>query len=121
MEFFYNHDRIHVVFGCDTSIADEFKADFWTLFGTDMQFTQFINYIKSPEIIAFQKELKAKAKRGYLNVDKKGVLTSALTSPIRIFLHTRKMKKKWPWKNHAEYLDKSLKSIREEFGIQVLN
>lgn len=32
----------------------------------------------------------------------------------------RRMYKKWPWDDHAAYLDRPLRAIRSEFGITVI-
>ena len=38
-----------------------------------------------------------------------------------VIQHSRRMKKKWPLKLPPELLSKTLKELREEYGITVLN
>ena len=35
--------------------------------------------------------------------------------------HIKLMKKKWPWNVPEEYFDRSIKGLREEYNILVLN
>ena len=44
--FFIPHDVCHVIFGCNTSLKDEAITDTWTLFGTDVGLTKFIEFNK---------------------------------------------------------------------------
>src|SRR6185369_6709371 len=60
-EFFLNHDNIHVVFGCNTSLPHEFRADFWTIFGSDVGFLKYASYLKSTAVQALLKDAKERA------------------------------------------------------------
>ena len=47
--FFHAHDICHVVFGCDTLIAQEAMADTWSVFGTSLGFGAYLDYLRLPQ------------------------------------------------------------------------
>lgn len=108
-ELFRHHDRCHVVFGCDTTVADEGFVDTWTIFGSDIVVKVYFDYLKSPEV----KELFDNI--GFM----RSLLESIKSSPrlFEVFMNARAMKKRWPFYGSEAYLDTPLKDIREEFGI----
>ncbi len=108
-ELFKHHDRCHVVFGCDTSMANEGFVDTWTIFGSDVDLKDYLDYLKSPEVKQLFQEI------GFM----RSLLESVKSSPrlFEVFMNARAMKKRWPFYGSDAYLDRSLKDIREEFGI----
>src|SRR6185437_9024969 len=58
--FFQCHDRIHVVFGCDTSFAQEARTDCWTMMGTDLGTWNYFKLVASPVIRDLYRDLKSK-------------------------------------------------------------
>ncbi len=108
-ELFRHHDCCHVVFGCDTNMADEGFVDTWTIFGSDIDVKVYFDYLKSPEVKQLFEEL------GFVRT----LLESIKSSPrlFEVFMNARNMKKRWPFFGSDAYLDTSLEDIREEFGI----
>ena len=103
------HDVTHVIFGCSTSIEDEFLCDSWTLMGSNLSFSKYLEYMKYPETQQMFKEI------GYFKVIWIGIKT--LPEIIKVYLRTRKMAKKWSWSGYKQYLNLTLKDIRQEFNI----
>ncbi|HUJ96058.1 MAG TPA: hypothetical protein VLW84_12380 [Terriglobales bacterium] len=111
--FFRSHDACHVVFGLDTNLQDEALADFWAMMGTDVGLRRYVDYLRrSKETMQIFREI------GW----GKTVLTTirAIPKTAVVFLHTRKMTKKWPWTGYETYMDTALNKIRAEFGVVVL-
>lgn len=108
-ELFRHHDRCHVVFGCDTTTANEGFVDTWTIFGTDIDVKVYFDYLKSPEVKKLFEEV------GFV----RSLLESIRSSPrlFEVFMNARAMKKRWPFFGSEAYLDTPLEDIREEFGI----
>lgn len=111
-ELFDNHDTAHVVFGCDVSLRHEAMMDTWTVFGTDVGFFAYMRYLTTPE-----------ARRVVTDA---GVLRSlwgallAVPDAVRVIGRARRMKKKWPWRDHERYLDRPLVEIRRDLGLAIL-
>jgi hypothetical protein len=56
--FFRSHDIAHVVFGLDTTLADEALADAWTLLGTDVGLRRYVRYLRTnPEAQQLMKQI----------------------------------------------------------------
>ncbi|KHD87415.1 MAG: hypothetical protein OM95_14620 [Bdellovibrio sp. ArHS] len=121
-EFFRRHDRIHVVFGCDTSFVGEAKADFWTVMGADIGFMNYLRLAASPVVRDLHQDLKTKMTadaKARLRKEIRRDFVRALFAPIWVYLKVRRMHRKWPWEDSDQYLDRSLKDIRREFGIEI--
>jgi hypothetical protein len=119
--FFHSHDRVHVVFGCDTSFVNELRADFWTIFGSDVGFFNYLSFIKNPGVKMIMNDLSKihDADKEVFRAELKKSAREALSTPMKVYLRARKMKKKWPWIGSEAFLDKPLSEIREGFGIEV--
>jgi hypothetical protein len=39
---------------------------------------------------------------------------------MRVVLRSRRLSRKWPWREYGQYLDRRLRDIRAEFDIQVV-
>lgn len=114
-----NHDMTHVIFGLGTSIEEESLLDTWTIRGTDISWKEIYEY-------AFDKEFKkltkiiVKDQGGWFNVIK--VVIKCI--PLKIKIHFNRipiMKKKWPYSNVTDkMMSKSIKDLRNEYGIKVL-
>ena len=104
-----SHDVTHVIFGCSTSLEDEFLCDSWTLMGSNLSLYKYLEYMKYPVTQQIFKEA------GYLKVIVIGIKT--LPKMIKIYLRTRKMTKKWSWSGYKQYLNRQLREIRDEFNI----
>jgi ubiquinone biosynthesis protein Coq4 len=111
-ELFHNHDVAHVVFGCDTTIRQEALIDTWTLFGSDLGLSAYVRYMQTPEA----KQILVDA--GFFTLLREAIF--ALPDLVRVIVRARRMKKRWPWRDHETYLDRPLDQVREELGIAVL-
>ncbi|NQZ83261.1 MAG: hypothetical protein HRT52_19830 [Colwellia sp.] len=111
-ELLVHHDVGHVFFGVNTSILDEAAGDYWTLFGTDLSFTDYLAYAKSPEGKKLIKEI------GFINIVKSLFLGIPLL--YKVYLRTRKMTRKWETRGYHQYMDTPLVKIRKEFNLNIL-
>jgi hypothetical protein len=111
-ELLVHHDVGHVFFGVNTSILDEAAGDYWTLFGTDLSFTDYLAYAKSPEGKKLINSI------GFINI----VKSLFLGIPIlyKVYLRTRKMTRKWETRGYDQYMDIPLVKIRKEFNLDIL-
>lgn len=111
-ELFRLHDTAHVVFGCDTSLHDEVLIDTWTIFGSDIGFWAYAQYLRVPE-----------ARDIVTGTGVWHTLTAfvrSLPDVVSTVRHARRMTHKWPWRDHDAYLDRPLAEIRRELGIEVV-
>ncbi|MGI9327820.1 MAG: hypothetical protein ACR2PZ_21560 [Pseudomonadales bacterium] len=110
-EFFRCHDIVHVVFGCDLSLDHEAVVKISSFFGTTAGLSVLSGY-RLPE----SKEIYGEI----------GVVDVALTTMKSLILVPKtlwrcsRMHKRWPWSEFDDCLDRPLKDIREEFGINVV-
>jgi ubiquinone biosynthesis protein Coq4 len=111
-EFFRCHDTAHIVFGCDTSIFGEGVLKIFTIFGTTLDFWKHV--LAYTEADAFALFRQYSWRHIVKNVFK------LIVNIPRTFIHAKQMSKPWPWSDHDEYLDKSVKEIRNEFKIKVV-
>ena len=111
-DLFRFHDTCHVVFGCDTSPRGEALADTWSIFGSTVTLKTYRDYANLQET----KNLFSEMTFG----DMLTMLASSSTAVPVAFWRAQHMNKKWPFREHDEYLDMPLNEIRAEFGIQVV-
>lgn len=103
------HDMIHVLFGLDTSMRQEAQADGWTILASDIGWKDVRDFMNLPE----EKEL----------IDELGwrsILSAFLKNVpdfVRMAWKSRKMRKKWQWRNNEAYRHMWVDTIRREFGI----
>jgi hypothetical protein len=109
---FRQHDAGHVVFGCDTTVRGETLIDTWTIFGTTAGLRGYLAYLELPQV----GELFARTGYGRVAVETLRWLPDAM----RVVLRSRRLSRKWPWREYGQYLDRRLRDIRAEFDIQVL-
>lgn len=119
MEFLERHDRIHVVFGCDTRFVNEMRADFWTIFGCDLGLLGYARVANNPALKMIGENFKKTGDRQALRAEIRRSVWSTLKAPFEVFFRSRSMKKRFPW-NSDGFLDSRLGEIREEFGIKIL-
>lgn len=120
-QFFECHDRIHVVFGLDTSFVHEMKADLWTAFGTDLGILGYLKTANNSGIKTLAKNLLSLPKEEQQRF-KKEILDATLISlllPFKVYQRAAKMRRKWPWHASSSLLDRKLKDIRAEYNIQL--
>lgn len=110
---FRSHDMCHVIFGLDTTLADEAMADTRTLLSCDVGFGRYLAYL------AQDKQAKAIFKKaGFLNIARATVLAAPRIA--RATIAAWRMKKRWPWTPPESFQARSLGDLRGEFGIRVI-
>jgi hypothetical protein len=109
---FRSHDLCHVIFGLDTTLADETMADTRTLLSSDVGWRTYAGYLNDPLAQAVFEELGIG----------RALLATLRTLPriLRAFRETRRMAKKWPWRPPEAYQSRTLGDLRREFGIRVI-
>lgn len=118
----FPHDVCHIIFGCDTRIAEEFKIEIWTFFATNFSFKIYYDDYLSPLLTMEKNSLK----------EVSGVFLSFFTLPnliqymlaipgfAKTFFAARKVNPKWDYYNYQVHLDRSVSDVRQEFNIQVV-
>ena len=110
---FKNHDMCHVIFGLDTTLADEAMSDTRTMLSCDVGAAKYALYLGAdPQA---QKILKEVGLAGFLLGTVK-----AVPRICRAAVEAFRMKKKWPWEPPASYQSRTLGELRREFGIRVI-
>lgn len=110
---FRSHDICHVIFGLDTTLADEGMADVRTLLSCDVGWRRYGRYMTSdPAAKAIFKEL------GYA----RAVWATVIIIPrmFRAILETWRMSKPWPWLPPDDYFGRTLAELRREHGIRLI-
>ena len=111
-ELFQCHDICHVVFGLSTDLRDEVLADTWAILGTTVGFWRYVDYLKVSDPQAILKEIGI-----WRSV---AVTMTMLPRVLRAYVREQhQLRKKWPWDQHDQFLDCTLKDIRDEFQIRV--
>lgn len=110
---FRNHDICHVIFGLDTTLADETVADARTLFSCDVGWRTYIGYLSRDPLA---KELFAELGlwRGL------GATLLALPRIARAFWNALAMRRRWPWSPPADHFETPLAELRARYGIKVI-
>ena len=111
-----SHDATHVMYGLDTSLEEEQILNFWTLFGTKFTWKEIFAYNGREEVSEFNKDLIKEL--GIMNI-----LRLEIRSVVPLFQVLRNLrlkKKKWPFIFSKELMDRSVSSLREEYGIKIL-
>ena len=110
--FFRSHDIARVVFGLDTTLADEALADAWTLLGTGVGLRRYVRYLRTnPEAQQLMKQI------GWARTAP--ISLRVLPQLFIVWLHTRKMTSKWPWEFNEGFMDLPLQEIRRKFNIHL--
>jgi len=109
---FRSHDICHVIFGLDTSLADETMADARTLLSTDVGWKKYSTYFNDPLAQAVFKAL------GLWRT----IFVTVRTLPriLRAIREARRIKKKWPWVPPESFHSRTLADLRSQFGIRVI-
>jgi hypothetical protein len=112
-EQFRSHDMCHVIFGLDTTFADEAMVDTRTLLSCDVGVRKYLRYLMTnPEAKTIFKEV------GYL----KSIWITILAIPrvLRATWEAWKMPRKWPWMPPPAFQDRTVSDLRQELGIIVI-
>ena len=110
--FFHAHDICHVVFGCDTSVAQEAMADTWSVFGTSLGFGAYLDYLRLPQANNIFRQI------GYGRTAWETLRVSPRL--VQVIIRARHMARPWPFWDNDQYLGIPLKKIREEFNIRLV-
>jgi len=106
------HDAIHVLFGCPTTLAGEIIAHVWTAFGTTASIADM------HRVNAHGDHRAVLASIGHWRLFRTWL---ASLKPIATTLrNTRRMTQRWPVERMAEFYDRRLVDIRDEFGIRLV-
>jgi hypothetical protein len=110
---FRSHDLCHVIFGLDTTLADEAMADVRTLSSCDVGWRRYAKYMTGdPEAKAIFKDL------GCLRAI--GITLFVIPRIVRALFEALRMAKRWPWEPPAALQSRTLADLRREFGIRVV-
>ncbi|HEY2070451.1 MAG TPA: hypothetical protein VGG48_12915 [Rhizomicrobium sp.] len=110
---FRSHDMCHVIFGLDTTLADETMADTRTLLSCDVGLRRYIRYLSSDQ--------QAKALFAELGWAR-AVWATITTLPriVRAMIEAWRMPKRWPWTPPQFYLARTLADLRGEYRIRIV-
>lgn len=111
-EFFRCHDTAHVVFGCDTTLLNEAMVKIWSFFGTTRGLSLMREY-RLPE----SQEIYETLEWGPIG----RTAARAVTVVPRVMVRCARMHARWPWSDFEPYLGLTLRDLRAEYGIRVLN
>lgn len=103
------HDAVHVVFGLDITETDEVLAHVWMLRGTTLTHAEMRDVMRDREHQSLSRDLGHFARLR--------MVTHAVPAIVDVLWRSRKLRKRWPWRDFALYLDVPLDQIRREFGI----
>ena len=109
---FRQHDAAHVVFGCDTTLRGETLIDTWTIFASSIGLRGYLAYLRLPQV----NQVFAEAGLGRVAL----AFVRSFPDVLRVVWRSRRVARKWPWRDYAGQLDRPLCEIREEFRIRVL-
>ena len=110
--FFHAHDLCHVIFGCDTSVPHEAMADTWSLFGTSVDFREYLDYLKLPQANEIFQQI------GYMRTAWETICVSPRL--VKVIVRARRMTKPWPFRDNDQYRDVPLGEIRDAFNIRLV-
>lgn len=108
---FEQHDAVHILFDCGTSIQDEIAVHVWMLFATTANLSEMHRAVASREHRSVLTGI------GHLKLI--GVWLSSLPRITSIIIKSWQMKKKLPVDALYELRDLSVLEIRQEYGIVV--
>lgn len=111
-KFFDAHDTAHVVFGCGITLTDEAVVKVCSIFGTSEGFAVLRGYAA------------AESKNIYRELALSDIVATTIQSFAlvpRAIWHCQRMRERWPWRDHQQFLDQPLHAIRTQFGIRVLH
>ena len=108
--FFHCHDVVHVLYGCGTSMPDEAIVKLASILGTTGGLGILRGY-RLHESFDIYRELPPG-----------DTLLALVLSPyliLRTAWRCRRQSSPWPWHEHQQYMNVSLRELRTTFGIRV--
>lgn len=106
---FEQHDAVHILFNCGTSIEDEIAVHVWMIFATTIKMSQM------HRAIANQEHRNVLSGVGHLKLI--GIWFTCLPRTIGIIYKSLRMKKKLAVEQLARLKEQSILEIRQEHGI----
>ncbi len=103
------HDTVHVLFDCGTSIQDEIAAHVWMFFATTA------NLSAMHQAVATQEHRRVASRIGHIRLVR--VWLSSLPRIIGIFFKSLRMKKRIVMEDLAQLKTLTVAEIRREHGI----
>jgi hypothetical protein len=112
-ELFRSHDICHVIFGLDTTLADEVMADTRSLLSCDVGWKRYSKYVTG----------NADAQAIFKQIGYGAAFWGTIRTTPRIVRAIReafRMPKRWPWVPPDAYQSRMLADLRREYGIRVI-
>jgi hypothetical protein len=109
VQAFEQHDAVHVLFNCGTSIHDEIAAHIWMLFATTAKISEMHRAVANQEHHHVLSEI------GHLKL--LGIWFMSLPRIIGIIFKSLRMKKKLVFEELPKLKQQSIADIRREHGI----
>ena len=110
---FRSHDLCHVIFGLDTSLADEAMADVRTLLSCDVGWRRYGAYMtQDPEAKAIFREL------GYWRAI--AITLRVVPRILRALLAAAGARRRGAGAPPADFASRRLRDLRREFGIRLI-
>ena len=117
----FGHDCTHVIFGLDISMEQESILDTWSFWGTDLSIKNLLDFIIASRKNTDFNKLYKKFYREYGITGLIKLYFSTLPFKRKARAMTKKMTKKWPYVPPQQYLNRSIRELRQEFNIKILN
>jgi hypothetical protein len=105
------HDAVHILFDCGTSIQDEIAVHIWMLFATTADLSEM------HRAVASQEHRTVLSGIGHFKL--LGIWLTSLPRIIGIIAKSRRMHKKLAVAELPKIKEKSILEIRQEYGIVV--
>lgn len=106
---FEQHDAVHALFGCGTSIRDEIAAHVWMALATTARMGEM------HRVVASQEHRKVLAGLGHVKLA--GAWLASLPRLLRILMRSRQMERRIDFAELESLKRQSLAAIRREHGI----
>jgi hypothetical protein len=111
-----SHDATHVIYGLDTSLEEEQILNYWVLFGTTYTWKEIMAYNGREEVSDFTKDILKEV--GVIKMAR--VSIRSIIPFFQVLRNLRSKKKKWAFIFPIELMERSITSLREEYGIKIL-
>lgn len=103
------HDAVHVLFGCGTSIQDEIAAHVWMFFATTANLSEMHRAVTTQE--------HERVVSGIGHVKLVSIWLSSLPRIVDILFKSLRMRKRIAMEELSRLKDQSVAEIRQEHGI----
>jgi hypothetical protein len=110
---FVSHDCCHVIFGLDTTLADEALVDARTLLSCDVGWRRYLRYLKDD----------AQAQAIFAEVGTVAAVAGSLAAVprlLRAVVSTLRLRRRWPWTPPMDHMSQPLGELRRRYGIRVI-